>query len=124
MSSRKLVEYTEVAPGMVKIESQLEGLLTLDRYISLARDLLENGLEASNNEKLKDMGTPDVFDNILLYREMEKTPSSNIREVSFKYKGKEYIVNLNNIDNIIAKRPEVDSHVLAVRDAVDESFER
>ena len=122
--SKKIVEYTKLAPGMVKIESTVEGLLTLDRYIAIARDLLENGLEVNSNEKLKDMNTPEVIDNMLLYQELEKKGESEIKQVVFVYNGKEYLVNLKNIDRIITKKPEETPHLKAVKEAVSEMFER
>jgi len=123
--NRKLIEYKEIAPGMVRIESPIEGLLTLDRYIYLARDLLENGLNKFNsNEELKDMNFPELVDNMLLYQELEEQSQSEVKQVSFIYGGKEYMVNLSNIDRIITKEPVVNEYSRIINDSVQELFEK
>ena len=114
--NKKLVEIKKIAPGMVKIESPIEGLLTLDRYLNIARDLLENGLDVGN-EKLKDVSSPNMIENVLLYQELEKGKTSDVKEVVFSINGQDYIVNLKNIDKIVLKKSTTkpNAHMKAIR---------
>ena len=117
----KTVDIKRVAPGMVKIESKIEDVLTLDRYLEMARDLLINGLDPSI-EKLKDVGSPEVVENMLLYQEMDAEKKSDVQEVAFRFRGKDYIVNLKNIDRIYCEKPEFDSYAETIRESLEELF--
>ena len=116
-----IIEIKLVAPGMAKIETSINGLLSLDRYVSIARDLLENGIEESD-EKLNSIDSMEASDSLLLYKELENKPESNIKAVEFSFNNKEYIVNSSNINRIGFKKPMQTEHTKMIRESVNEMF--
>ena len=120
--NKNLITIKEIAPGMVKIEPSIEGLLTIDRYLTIARDLLENGLN-TDNEKLKSIDNPDMTDNLLLYQELNAKKESDIKGVVFSMYGKDYIVNMQNINKMYYEKPETTNpHAVAIREAIEELY--
>lgn len=116
-----IIEIKLVAPGMARIESSINGLLTLDRYVEIARDLLENGLR-ENNSNLNAIDSIDATDNMLLYKELEEKHERDIKSVVFSINNKEYVVNSNNLDSIEYKRPEQTEYSKMIRESVEEMF--
>ncbi len=97
--------YKEEAPGVVRIVPSMEGIITAERYVEIARDLLSNGL-ALRHEKLKDEGSVDLADSLALYIELNEERKSEVKQVVFSMYGQDYIVNSNNIDTIFSQKPE------------------
>ena len=118
---KSIIEIKLVAPGMARIETSINGLLTLDRYVNIARDLLENGFE-ENNEKLNAIDSIEAGDGMLLCKELEDKSESNIKAVEFAYNNKEYVVNLRNINSVKCKKPVQTEHSTMIRESVDEMF--
>ena len=121
-----LVEYIEVAPGMIRIKPSIEGIITQDGYIKRARNILENGIALDVDEKLKYENSTDFNDSVLLYNELKGVNRKEIQEVVFSMYGTDYMVNLKNIDTII--KPDIErihgTNEEAVKAALLESNER
>ena len=118
------INYKEEAPGMVRIIPSMEGILTAERYIEIARSLLENGLSVER-EKLKDENSVNLADNLSLYMELESKRPSEVKQVVFSMYGRDYLVNLNNIDTIISRQPADTKGVKqdAISEAMQEVYE-
>ncbi|MBO4815629.1 MAG: hypothetical protein J5507_01505 [Clostridia bacterium] len=118
------ISYKVEAPGMVRIVPSMEGIITAQRYVEIARDLLANGL-LSNDEKLKDESSLDLSDNLTLYMELREKGPSEVRQVIFSMYGRDYIVNSNNINTIFSKKPEsaIDEHNRVASEIIQEISE-
>ena len=112
------IEHIEEKPGVVKLSSRIEGLLTVDRCIEEATKLLRGA------ENLRDGGSVDFCDNILLAQE------TSVHTVIFSISGKNIEVNKNNIRQIrnrfLTKKegPKIRENREAIRDAVAELEEK
>lgn len=102
--SEKIIEYIEEAPGLIRIKPSIEGLFTIDRYIQIARDLLNNGLPQEGDNNLKDENSIDLAENILLQRELKELNEKTVKTVVFSLNGKDFILNLNNIEKVANKQ--------------------
>ncbi len=115
------ISYKKEAPGMIRIVPSMEGIITAERYVEIARHLLANGL-SENNEKLRDEGSMDLADNLSLYSELKSQETSEIKDVIFSMYGQDYIVNSNNINTIFTKKPEnaIDENMRFTREVIQE----
>ena len=77
--SEKMIEYIEEAPGLIRIKPSIEGLLTTDRYIQIARDLLKHGFPEDTNQNLRDENSADLTDNMLLGQEFKEESDSAVK---------------------------------------------
>ena len=91
------IKYERIGKETVRLVPSMEGLLTLERYLEIARVLLENGL--SDDGRLNDETSRDLTDNYLLRDELVE----KVTGVTFSIKGQEFYVNLGNIDNILSE---------------------
>ena len=115
------ISYKKEAPGMIRIVPSMEGIITAERYVEIARHLLANGL-SENNEKLRDEGSMDLADNLSLYSELKSQETSEIKDVIFSMYGQDYIFNSNNINTIFKKKPEnaIDENMRFTREVIQE----
>lgn len=113
------IEHIEEKPGVVRLTSRIEGLLTVDRCIEEATKLLRG------KENLRDGGSVDFGDNILLAQE------TRVHTVIFSISGKEIEVNANNIreirNRLLLKKQDLKEdknaqHVQAIEEAVAENW--
>lgn len=113
------VEHIEEKPGVVRLTSRIEGLLTVDRCIEEATKLLRG------TENLRDGGSVDFGDNILLAQE------TRVHTVIFSINGKEIEVNVNNIreirNRLLLKKQDLKEnkhaqHAQAIEEAVAENW--
>ena len=125
--SKGMIEFKEDAPSLVRIIPSIEGIVTQDRYIEIARELLENGLPLENDQRLKNDDSMDFKDNMLLFNENNKENRKEVKSVVFSMYGTDYVINLKNLDTITD--PEKQKRVYgtyddAIKDALAEAFER
>lgn len=121
-----LLEYIEIKPGTIRIKPSIEGIITQDRYIEIARNLLKNGIISKDETKLKYDNSVDFTDNMLLYNEIEKQNRKEVKEVVFSLYGTDYKLNSQNIDTIAKpiKEEIFGSNDEAIKVAIEEMFQR
>ena len=110
--------YLKEQPGVVRLTSKIEGLLTAERCIKEAEELLRE------RENLKDGISVDFGDSMLLAHE------TNINSVVFVIEGKEVEVNSENMEEIknrylqkkqpCKKISREEQHMQAIEEAVAE----
>lgn len=125
--NKNIVEYIEEAPGLIRIKSSIEGLLTIDRYIQIARALLSNGLSEEENERLKDGSSVYFAENMLLKKEFNEQIKA--KTVVFSLNGTDYILNSNNIEKIANKQKNRETrkqaeNTEAIIESIQEMFTR
>ena len=124
--NKGIVEFKEEAPGLIRIVPSMEGIITQDRYIEIARELLENGLSLGNDQNLKSDDSIDFKDNMLLFNENNRESRKEVQGVVFSMYGTDYIINLKNLDTITDPEKQYRVHGTfdeAIKDAVEEAFE-
>lgn len=119
-----LINYIEVAPGMVRIDSKIGNLLTLERGLEEAKRLLEG--TSIQKQNLKDLSSRDLHDSMLLSKENLEKGQNPVHTVVFSIEGKDIIVNKKNIGSYFKSKNEnkTENQVEVIREAVEESFER
>lgn len=96
--SQRIIEYIEEAPGLIRIKPSIDGLFTMNRYIQIAKDLLNNGFPQAGEQNLKDENSIDFTDNMLLEKELNERSESTVKTVVFSLNGTDYFLNLSNIE--------------------------
>lgn len=124
--NRGIVEFKEDAPGLIRIVPSMEGIITQDRYIEIARELLENGLSLGNDQNLKNDDSMDFKDSMLLFGEHNRENRKEVKGVVFSMYGTDYLINLKNLDTITDPEKQYRVHSTydeAIHDAVQEAFD-
>lgn len=93
----------EIKGDIVTIIPTMEGVLTEESYIRLAKNLLENGISKVDSN-LKDEGSPALTENQLLLHE-EMNNRQTVRTVKFSIGSVGYEINKDNINSYISKLP-------------------
>lgn len=88
------IEYIEEKPGVVRLTSKIEGLLTPTRCVEEAQKLLGS----SNRGNLGYADTQDLCDSLLLAQESEE---SRIYSVIFSMDGEDITVTNENMKEVI-----------------------
>lgn len=110
-----------VRRGVIKLSSDMEGIIVPSRYIDEAKRILEE----TSDEQLRDIGSPDLLDNMLLFRELDY---GKINTVIVPIGGKAIEIDRENILEIerryLSKKKEVinkeQRNIEAIKDAVAE----
>ena len=118
--------------GRVRIVPKMGRLPELEEYREVAESLLQNGLRDGKKEKLKDPSSRDFLDTIALIPEFEEDFGNQVKTVVFSCKSGDVQVTANNINQIpkIVKELEkkegnsYQAHRTAIREAVEESFQK
>lgn len=87
------IEYIEEKPGVVRLTSKIEGLLTPARCIEEAKKILNSSYRGN----LGYADTQDLCDCLLLAQE---STESRIHTVIFSMDGEDVIVNKENIEEV------------------------
>lgn len=91
----------EIEGNRVMIKPAMEGILTLESYIRLAKNLLEDGFSGAD-QNLKYEGSPELHENqLLLHEQMEQRQT--VRTVIFSIGSDTYELNRDNIGSYISK---------------------
>lgn len=110
MNNKKEIEWiiTEVAPGMVKIETSPFGRIpTFEEFKQKAKELLSNSERADNNSLRDETRSQDLGDSLLLSQElkkMNKTQQKPIHQIVFTYGDSTLTANKKTIEDLTEKR--------------------